>query len=85
MQSGSGGTYSLTVSGDTLVAGTGISSQAQASYQFVIQPQSGGNYNSTVYTDLYLIPCDVSPPPTTVTPTYDIPDIITTEPPISID
>jgi tetratricopeptide (TPR) repeat protein len=61
MQVGGGGTYSLTVSGDTLVAGTGFITQAQVSYQFVIQPQSGNNVNSTVYTDLNLLPCNVIP------------------------
>jgi len=73
--------YSLTVSGDRLVSGTGFSSSAQVSYQFVIQPKSGKNSNSRVYTDLYLYPCDYSPEPIYTEPPYTEPPPVT-EPPI---
>jgi hypothetical protein len=77
MSPGSGGFYSLTVSGDELVSGTGITTDAQGSYQFVITSRSGDNFNSLVYTDLYLYPCDFSSEPPTEPPV--------TEPPIVTD
>lgn len=56
-----GGTYSLSVSGDTLIESSGYSTEAKVSYQIVIQPQYGDNVNSTVYSDGFrLLPCEIS-------------------------
>jgi hypothetical protein len=54
--------YSLTVSGNTLVGSSGITTEASMSYQFVIQTQKDEYVRSTVYSDLLLSPCG-SPPP----------------------
>ena len=60
--------YSLSVNGDTLVAGTGFTTSAQVSYQFVIEPKNGDYIRSDVYRDLTLLPCESSPPPPTEPP-----------------
>lgn len=64
-----GNTYSLSVSGNSLVAGTGFESSAQVSYQFVIEPQNGEFVRSTVYQDLSLAPCYISTDTPTPSPT----------------
>jgi hypothetical protein len=63
-----GNIYSLSVSGSSLVVGTGFETSAQVSYQFIIEPQSGEFEGSVVYQDLILLPCYVSTP-TPYTPT----------------
>jgi pSer/pThr/pTyr-binding forkhead associated (FHA) protein len=69
MNATSGGTYSLSVSGDRLVENTGFTTPARVSYQFIIQPQSGDLVRSDFYRDLVLLPCiSPEPPPTTPPP-----------------
>jgi hypothetical protein len=67
------GVYTLSASGDSLIGRSGMTSQAWASYQFVMQANNGEWVRSTVYTDLTLVPCGrgVPPPPaaTTESPT----------------
>ena len=61
MSAAGGGTYSLSVSGDTLIGSSGYATEAKVSYQIVIQPQYGDNVNSTVYSDGFrLLPCEIS-------------------------
>ena len=68
------GSYTLSVSGDSLIGRSAITSQAWASYQFVMQANNGEWVRSTVYTDLTLVPCGREAPPapaaTTESPTY---------------
>jgi len=68
------GSYTLSVSGDSLIGRSAITSQAWASYQFVMQANNGEWVRSTVYTDLTLAPCGRGAPPppaaTTESPTY---------------
>jgi hypothetical protein len=63
------GTYSLSVSGDTLVWDRQFTSEIWASYQFIIQAQNGDFVRSSVFTDLSLLPCGRRPsqPPITIT------------------
>jgi pSer/pThr/pTyr-binding forkhead associated (FHA) protein len=63
MNAQGGGTYSLSVSGDTLVAGTGFTTEARVPYYFVINAQNGESVNSDTFRNLDLLPCDISPPP----------------------
>jgi hypothetical protein len=70
------GTYSLSVSGDTLVWDRQFTSEIWASYQFIVQAQNGDLVRSTVFTDLSLVPCGRRPPPPPVTIT-----VSPTEPP----
>lgn len=61
------GTYSLSVSGDTLVWDRQFTSEIRASYQFIIQAQNGDLVRSSVFTDLSLLPCGRRPSQPTVT------------------
>jgi hypothetical protein len=66
--------YTLSVSGDTLVRNSGITTESWVGYQFVIQANNGERVNSTPYADLSLLPCGASrPPPSTGTPTAPAP------------
>lgn len=65
------GFYTLSVSGDTLIGNSGITSDAWASYQFVIQAKNGEWVRSTVYTDLTLLPCGSGAPRPPITTTVE--------------
>jgi hypothetical protein len=81
------GLYTLSMSGDRLVEGTGFTTQAVASYQFVMQTQKGEFLRSDVYSDLYVLPCGSPPPPApgvTTTPGIIWPPIIIVTPTIPV-
>lgn len=81
------GLYTLSMSGDRLVEGTGFTTQAVASYQFVMQTQKGEFLRSDVYSDLYVSPCGSPPPPApgvTTTPGIIWPPIIIVTPTIPV-
>jgi hypothetical protein len=76
------GFYALSVSGDTLIGANGFTSQAWASYQFIVQAQNGEMVRSTVYTDLSLFRCGggggLQPPAAVTSTPSSTPPIITT-------
>jgi len=73
--------YSLSVSGETLVGASGITTEAAVSYQFVVQAKDGKWIRSNVYTDLSLLPCGGGAPHPHITISPSSPPSITPETP----